>query len=88
MSSPHSPHNHDEFACETVRRPPDWPTPASTVSADEHEDPYDACKESPIVDTLVEAAVVLLIAALINFTFWGIVRFGVPHPAISPGVVA
>lgn len=45
--------------------------------ADDPEDAYDACKDSALVDTLVEGGVVLLIAALINVIFWGIVRFGV-----------
>lgn len=50
---------------------------ADMPHADDPEDAYDACKDSALVDTLVEGGVVLLIAALINVIFWGIVRFGV-----------
>lgn len=40
-------------------------------------DSYDDCKESPLVDMLVEGGVVLLIAAIINVVFWGVAHFGV-----------
>lgn len=48
------------------------PRPASV----EPPDAFDEAKESPLVDTLVEGGVVLVIAALVNVAFWGVVRFG------------
>lgn len=49
--------------------------PPPPQAAHDADDPYDAGKESPLVDTLVEGAVVLVIAALINVTFWGLIHF-------------
>lgn len=52
----------------------------------ETSDPYEDSKHSPLIDTLVEGAVILLIAALINLTFWALVRFGVDSTNPSPAV--
>ena len=71
MSHP-SVHDHPAYAYESTRS-----RPVSHTTDTDDTDPYDACKDSPLVDTLVEGGVVVLIAALVNVTFWGIVRFGV-----------
>lgn len=51
-------------------------TTTATYSED-MDDSYDRCEESPLVDTVVEFVVILMIAALINIMFWGVLRFGV-----------
>lgn len=88
MPFPHMLHDHPAYAYDSMRSVSQWtPNPEDDV-ADEHVDTYDACKESPFVDTLVEGGVVLLIAGLINVTFWGIVHFGVGDNAALLGEVA
>lgn len=60
----------------TIMHPPVQHAAAHAhAHAHEADDPYDAGKESPLVDTLVEGAVVLVIAALINVTLWGLIHF-------------
>lgn len=59
---------------------PDGPT--------EIDDPYDDCKESALVNTLVEGGVVLLIAAMINVAFWGVIRFGVVETPLITAQIA
>lgn len=48
---------------------------SNAAVTDEIDDHYDHCKDSPFIDTLVEGAVVIVIALLINVTFWGIIHF-------------
>lgn len=87
MVFPPTLHEQPAYVCDTVRRPPEWTSQSSSTPSYESDDPYDACKDSPFVDTLVEGAVVLLIAVLINLTFWGIVLFS-DDPLHSPAEVA
>lgn len=77
-------HDHPSYAYDPLR-PAQW---SEHDPANEFEDPYDACKDSPLVDTLVEGGVVVLIALLINITFWGIIRFGVPENPLYLSEVA